>query len=105
MTHFVGCLAGGGAGSFREPCLQLKEVKDAGWDTNKWEPLVQERAFVEWLVRNPSDEEVARSRPITVQQAVKLEVRQSFLRLPFLFRISHLVMVVCVKRSHKWCIV
>ena len=42
-------------------------------DPNQWQPLIQDRQFLSWLVKVPSDQEQMRSRQITAQQINKLE--------------------------------
>ena len=56
----------------RQPCAN-SGAKDANWDIQQWTPLIEDRSFLPWLVNVPSDEEVARAKPITKQQIVKLE--------------------------------
>ena len=43
------------------------------WDLSKWQPLVQEKQFVQWLVRQPSEAEALRARQLNVSQINKLE--------------------------------
>ena len=43
------------------------------WDLSKWAPLVQEKEFVQWLVKKPSDAEALRARNLNVSQINKLE--------------------------------
>lgn len=61
----------------REPCLQENSLKSNNqsleWDTTQWLPLIQDRQFLPWLVKIPSDEEQKRARHITAQQINKLE--------------------------------
>ena len=57
----------------REPCLTLGALKDQGWDLTLWQPLVEDRSFLPWLVKAPSEEEVNRSRPISGVQIAELE--------------------------------
>lgn len=61
----------------REPCLQENSLKSNSqsleWDTTQWLPLIQDRQFLPWLVKTPSDEEQKRARHITAQQINKLE--------------------------------
>jgi regulator of nonsense transcripts 1 len=47
--------------------------KDADWDTSQWQPLIEERSFLSWLVKKPSEQEVLRARRITGRQVTKLE--------------------------------
>ena len=39
----------------------------------QWQPLIEDRAFVEWLVKRPSEGEVQRARHISVAQIGQLE--------------------------------
>ena len=43
------------------------------WDLSRWAPLVQEKQFVQWLVKMPSDAEALRARPCSVGELNKLE--------------------------------
>jgi len=43
------------------------------WDLTQWMPLIEDRAFLPWLVKVPSDKEQMRSRQITTSQINKLE--------------------------------
>uniref|UniRef100_A0A7S2DKE2 Upf1 domain-containing protein n=2 Tax=Haptolina brevifila TaxID=156173 RepID=A0A7S2DKE2_9EUKA len=43
------------------------------WDLSKWAPLVQEKEFVQWLVKKPSDAEALRARQLNVSQINRLE--------------------------------
>ena len=38
-----------------------------------WMPVIQDRCFLNWLVKQPSDKEQARARQITASQINKLE--------------------------------
>ena len=42
-------------------------------DPAKWQPLIQDRCFLNWLVKIPSDKEQARARQISASQINKLE--------------------------------
>lgn len=42
-------------------------------DPAKWQPLIQDRCFLNWLVKIPSDKEQARARQISAAQINKLE--------------------------------
>ena len=57
----------------REPCLGLGALKDMDWDLNQWMPLIEDRAFLSWLVKVPSEHEQLRARQITTSQINKLE--------------------------------
>lgn len=57
----------------REPCLNSPAMKEMGWDAAQWLPLIEDRSFLSWLVKPPSNDENLRARPITAQQIIKLE--------------------------------
>ena len=42
-------------------------------DPSQWAPLIQDRQFLQWLVKVPSDQEQLRARQISPQQINKLE--------------------------------
>ena len=42
-------------------------------DPSQWQPLIQDRQFLAWLVKVPSDNEQMRGRQISAQQINKLE--------------------------------
>lgn len=43
------------------------------WDTSQWMPLIDDRSFLTWLVKVPSEQEQLRARQITSVQINKLE--------------------------------
>ena len=43
------------------------------WDLSQWMPLIEDRAFLPWLVRTPTEHEQIRARQITAAQINKLE--------------------------------
>lgn len=57
----------------REPCLSNGALKDMDWDLNQWMPLIEDRMFLPWLVKVPSEKEQLRARQITTSQINKLE--------------------------------
>lgn len=57
----------------RQPCATLSSLKDMNWDPSQWQPLIQDRQFLCWLVKIPSDQEQLRARQISAQQINKLE--------------------------------
>ena len=61
----------------REPCLasnQIGSLKDSpNWDLSLWQPLVEERAFVPWLVKTPDLDEEDQYNPLTNGQINQLE--------------------------------
>ncbi len=54
-------------------CLSNGALKELEWDLKQWNPLIQDRAFVPWLLQMPQDDELARARPITSTQIAALE--------------------------------
>lgn len=58
---------------FRQPCASQSSLKDINWDSSQWQPLIQDRCFLSWLVKIPSEQEQLRARQITAQQINKLE--------------------------------
>ncbi|KAF5702705.1 regulator-nonsense transcripts 1 [Fusarium globosum] len=57
----------------RQPCAANTSNKDMNWDTSRWQPLIEERAFLPWLVATPSDSEQLRARHLTPNMIAKLE--------------------------------
>ncbi|KAK9067995.1 hypothetical protein SSX86_012106 [Deinandra increscens subsp. villosa] len=57
----------------REPCLNLNSLKDMNWDLSQWCPLIDDRCFLQWLVKVPSETEQLRARQISAQQINKVE--------------------------------
>jgi regulator of nonsense transcripts 1 len=48
-------------------------IKDLNLDTTQWEPLIQDRAFVDWLVPHPTAEEMKRCKKLRLDEAARLE--------------------------------
>ncbi|KAH3839137.1 regulator of nonsense transcripts 1-like [Dreissena polymorpha] len=57
----------------RQPCATLSNLKDMNWDPSQWQPLIQDRQFLPWLVKVPADQDQLRARQISAQQINKLE--------------------------------
>ncbi|KAK6146412.1 hypothetical protein DH2020_020281 [Rehmannia glutinosa] len=57
----------------REPCLSVNALKDMNWDLSQWCPLIDDRCFLQWLLKVPSEQEQLRARQITAQQINKIE--------------------------------
>lgn len=57
----------------REPCLSVNGLKDMNWDLSQWQPLIDDRCFLPWLVKVPSEQEQLRARQISAQQINKVE--------------------------------
>ncbi|KAL4986409.1 RNA helicase-domain-containing protein [Aspergillus falconensis] len=57
----------------RQPCAAMPSSKDMNWDTSRWQPLIEDRSFLTWLVAAPSDQEQLRARHLSPQMIAKLE--------------------------------
>jgi regulator of nonsense transcripts 1 len=55
----------------RQPCAAIS--KDISWNAALWAPLIDDRSFLSWLVKPPSETEQLRSRQISFQQINHLE--------------------------------
>ncbi|AMD22919.1 HHR150Cp [Eremothecium sinecaudum] len=56
----------------RLPCAQTKNVN---WDTDQWQPLIDNRQLLSWVAEEPSDEDKLKASRITRSQISKLEVK------------------------------
>ncbi|CCE62545.1 hypothetical protein TPHA_0C03950 [Tetrapisispora phaffii CBS 4417] len=56
----------------RIPCAQTKNVN---WDTDQWQPIIENRQFLSWVAEEPTEEEKLTSRLITPSQISKLEAK------------------------------
>ncbi len=57
----------------RSPCLNAGALKDTNWDLTQWLPLIEDRTFLSWLVKAPTEKELLPARPISAQDINKLE--------------------------------
>ncbi|QIW96006.1 hypothetical protein AMS68_001524 [Peltaster fructicola] len=57
----------------RAPCASTPSGKDMNWDTSRWQPLIEDRSFLPWLVGQPTDQEQMRARHLPPQVIAKLE--------------------------------
>ncbi|KPI36675.1 uncharacterized protein AB675_10103 [Cyphellophora attinorum] len=60
----------------RQPCAAMNSTKkstDMNWDTSRWQPLIEDRSFLSWLVAQPTDQEQLRARHLSPQMIAKLE--------------------------------
>ncbi|KAK0482608.1 RNA helicase-domain-containing protein [Armillaria novae-zelandiae] len=55
----------------RQPCAAIS--KDIQWNAALWAPLIDDRSFLSWLVKPPSETEQLRSRQISFAQINRLE--------------------------------
>ncbi|WVO17314.1 hypothetical protein L204_105006 [Cryptococcus depauperatus] len=57
----------------RQPCAALTNSRDINWDTSQWSAIIDDRSFLTWLVKVPSEAEQLRARQISLAQISKLE--------------------------------
>jgi len=57
----------------REPCLNTTFVDDLNWDLNKWQPLIKDRMFLEWLVKEPTKKQVLKAKELSSRDLIKIE--------------------------------
>lgn len=57
----------------RQPCAALTNARDINWDTSQWSAIIDDRSFLSWLVKVPSEAEQLRARQISMAQIAKLE--------------------------------
>ncbi|KAL2152617.1 hypothetical protein VTH82DRAFT_5801 [Thermothelomyces myriococcoides] len=57
----------------RQPCAASTSTKDMSWDITRWQPLIEDRSFLNWLVQPPTDTEQLRARHLTPPMIAKLE--------------------------------
>ena len=57
----------------RDPCLHDKSLRDQEWDLDQWQPIIEDKAFLPWLVKEPTEQEVFRSRKLTMNEINRLE--------------------------------
>jgi len=57
----------------RQPCASTPSSKDMSWDISRWQPLIEDRSFLPWLVCVPTDAEQLRARHLTPPMIAKLE--------------------------------
>ncbi|RKF73804.1 Regulator of nonsense transcripts 1-like protein [Golovinomyces cichoracearum] len=57
----------------RQPCASTPSSKDMSWDISRWQPLIEDRSFLPWLLSVPTDAEQLRARHLTPPMIAKLE--------------------------------
>ncbi|KAL2113830.1 hypothetical protein VUR80DRAFT_2222 [Thermomyces stellatus] len=57
----------------RQPCANTSSNKDMSWDLSRWQPLIEERTFLPWLVAVPTDAEQLRARHLSPSTMTMLE--------------------------------
>jgi regulator of nonsense transcripts 1 len=57
----------------RSSCAtQQGSSKDSNWDMTQWVPLIEDKSLLSWLLKHPSERDLAKSRHITAQQIIKI---------------------------------
>ena len=55
-------------------CVEtVPALKDMDWELSQWHPLIQDRKFLPWLIKQPSDKLLLRAREISQPQMTRLE--------------------------------
>ena len=55
-------------------CVEtIPALKDMDWELSQWHPLIQDRKFLPWLIKVPSDKVLVRARDVTASQMNRLE--------------------------------
>jgi regulator of nonsense transcripts 1 len=55
-------------------CVEtVPALKDMDWELSQWHPLIQDRKFLPWLIKVPSDKLLLRARDISQAQMTKIE--------------------------------
>ncbi|KAG7368911.1 phospholipid-translocating P-type ATPase, flippase [Nitzschia inconspicua] len=55
-------------------CVEtVPALKDMDWELAQWHPLIQDRKFLPWLIKVPSDKLLLRARDLSQAQMTKLE--------------------------------
>lgn len=57
----------------REPCLNNNALRESDFDLQDWQPLIENRSLVHWLVGTPTADCVRAARQCTAQQINKIE--------------------------------
>ena len=51
----------------------MSNARDITWDTTQWSAIIDDRSFLSWLVKVPSEAEQLRARQISIPQMARLE--------------------------------
>eukprot|EP00927_Polykrikos_kofoidii_P043384 TRINITY_DN3745_c0_g2_i1.p1 TRINITY_DN3745_c0_g2~~TRINITY_DN3745_c0_g2_i1.p1 ORF type:complete len:1105 (-),score=144.07 TRINITY_DN3745_c0_g2_i1:387-3374(-) len=54
-------------------CLSNNALKESNWDLAQWQPLIEDRSFLPWLVKVPEAKDQMRAWHVTAAQVNKLE--------------------------------
>jgi regulator of nonsense transcripts 1 len=58
----------------RDPCANGSGLKDMNWDLSQWQPLIEDRCFLPWLVKVPSEQEQLRYYLKLIKSNIILEL-------------------------------
>lgn len=56
----------------RIPCAQLRDIN---WETNEWQPLIDQRKLLLWVATEPLEDAMVHTRAVTHDQIAKLEAQ------------------------------
>ncbi|KAL7675793.1 hypothetical protein ACOME3_002057 [Neoechinorhynchus agilis] len=65
----------------RQPCASQGSLKELSWDIEEWEPLIQNRQFLPWLVRVPTEHEMATVSDVGSNRIIAMEKQWKRARL------------------------
>lgn len=57
----------------RQPCASSSVRDHPRWDLSQWLPLIEDKSFLPWLVRVPSEEEQKNAKQLTFAQITRIE--------------------------------
>ena len=57
----------------RDTVASTPAIKDLNLDMSQWQPLISDRAFVDWLVKDPGPDEMVRAQRLTLDEVARLE--------------------------------
>eukprot|EP00887_Chlorella_sp_A99_P005464 scaffold1.g5464.t1 len=57
----------------RDTPASAPALKELSIDMSQWQPLIEDRAFVGWLVKEPGEGELLRARHVSLAQVARLE--------------------------------
>lgn len=65
--------SGSGSGGVGGNSNQSSGGMGDDWDLSQWQPLIEDRSLLNWLVKVPGDSELSRSRLVTISMINRLE--------------------------------
>lgn len=57
----------------RQPCAAMTGNKDIAWDVSQWSAIIDDKAFLPWLVKTPTPQEVGKAKHIGFKELNRLE--------------------------------